>query len=175
MMTSIGGPRIALARRPELAAGVGRADRDLALRISDTRPTELPWWKLQLSGSWEDRGIGGRHADLPEGRLIQLLLSPAGETVAAVWESPDGTVRHYVLPAMPSWRPVLDWLVCQAIPEFVPSAARRMRASLSGEVALQTAEEAAAREQLAQLDATYETRRPNWQPRSTTPRRGPAP
>jgi hypothetical protein len=43
--------------------------------------------------------------------------------VAAVWTAPDGAVRHYVLPFMPAWLPVLEWLMQQAIPEFIPTAA----------------------------------------------------
>jgi hypothetical protein len=50
-----------------------------------------------------------------------------------VWTSTDGGIRHYILPYIPSYAPVLQWLADRAIPEFVPTAARRMRASLASE------------------------------------------
>jgi hypothetical protein len=158
-LTRVGGQQIALASRPDPAPGLGRADRDLALRIADTRPGELPWWRLSMAGLQTERAFGESEVHQAEGTLAPLLLSRAGEPVAAIWTSPDGAVRHYLLPFLPSWVPVLDWLVQQAIPEFVPSAARRIRSSLAAEPTLQTAAEAAAHAQLAQLDAEYQARR----------------
>lgn len=157
--TSVGGTQIALRSRPDPAPGLGRADRDLALRIADTRPPELPWWRLSMSGSQTLSPFDRPAAHAAEGTLESLLVSRAGETVAAVWTSPGGAVRHYVLPFMPAWRPVLEWLMQQAIPEFIPTAARRVRSSLAVEPELQTPAEADARGQLAQLESDYEAQR----------------
>jgi hypothetical protein len=158
-VTRVNGQRIALATRPEPAPGLAPADRDLALRITDTRPGDLPWWRLMLAGSYVEAAFREPEMHEPDGVLTPLLVSRAGEVVAAAWTSPDEAVRHYIVPFMPSYVPVLDWLVQWAVPEFVSAAARRMRASLSGEPALQTSAEAAAYDALAQLDAEYETRR----------------
>lgn len=157
--TSVGGAQIALRSRPDPAPGLGRADRDLALRIADTRPPELPWWRLSMRGSEVPSIYGPPEVEEPEGTLEPLLVSRADETVAAVWTSPDGAVRHYILPFMPTWVPVLQWLAQQAIPEFIPAAARRMRSSLSEEPALQTPAEATARGELTRLEADYQARR----------------
>jgi hypothetical protein len=53
---SVGGERLALASPPEPATDLGRADRDLALRLTSVRPNELPWWSLELSGYEVRRG-----------------------------------------------------------------------------------------------------------------------
>ena len=161
--TSVGGAQIALRSRPDPAHGLGRADRDLALRIADTRPAELPWWRLAMSGSETESAFGPRQVHPAEGTLEPLLLSRAGETVAAVWAPPNGAVRHYIVPFMPTWAPVLEWLMQQAIPEFIPTAARRIRSSLAAEPAFQTSGEAAARGQLARLEADYLARRAGFE------------
>jgi hypothetical protein len=109
---------------------------------------------------WRDAfAFGPPEVQRAEGTLTPLLVSRAGETVAAVWTSPDGAVRHYILPFMTTWVPVLQWLAQQAIPEFVPTAARRMRSLLSEEPALQTPAEATARGELTRLEADYQARR----------------
>lgn len=157
--SSVGGNRIALASPPRAAEGLGRADTDLARRIAGSRPVSLPWWQLQLSGHETSRPGGwGPEYVPPEGALEPLLLSATGEVVAAVWTSPDGTIRHYILPVMPSWEPVLRWLAERAVPEFVPSAARRARGSLSGEPRLQTTGESSALQSLTALEAGYAAR-----------------
>jgi hypothetical protein len=162
--SSVGGERLALASPPEPAPDLGRADRDLALRLAGARPSELPWWHLELAGFEEYRG-GYIAESGPEGTLLPLLVSRAGEVVAAVWTSPDNAIRHYVLPYLPSYVPILQWLSEQAIPEFVPTAARRMRTSLAGEAALQTGAEVAALAELADLEADYDRRRNELQAR----------
>jgi len=91
------------------------------------------------------------------------LVSRAGEVVAAVWTSSDDGIRHYILPYLPSYTPVLQWLTERAIPEFVPTAARRMRTSLAGEAELHTPAEATARAELADLEADYVRRRDDLQ------------
>jgi hypothetical protein len=156
---SVGGPRIALAVPPKPAEDLGPADRDLALRLADTRDPALHWWSLHLSGSEVHFGGGSSQIVSPTGSLWPLLVSAAGEVVAAVWTSPDKSVRHYIVPWLPTWTPLLDWLAQRAILEFVPTAARRVRARVGDETELQTADEAAAHAALAQLDEDYRVRR----------------
>ncbi len=157
--SSVGGRELALASAPQVADPLGRADRDLAVRIAGMRDVSLPWWKLELSGAEVSRGGESRPEFVPpEGTLDPLLQTVAGEVVAAVWTSPDDAIRHYILPRMDSWIPVLTWLHERALPEFVPSAARRVRGSLSGEAELRTTAEATARESLALLEAEYAAR-----------------
>ena len=99
-----------MASRPDPAPGLGRADRDLALRIADTRPNDLPWWRLSMWAAQTERAFAEQIREA-QGTLTPLLVSRAGETVAAIWTSPNGAARHYVLPFMPSWMTVLTWLV----------------------------------------------------------------
>lgn len=156
--SSVGGEQIALRSRPEAVATLNGADRDLALRLKE-RSTELPWWRMELSGSELYRAGSYPERVSPDGLLMPLLVSAVGEVVAAVWIAPDGALRHYVVPFMPSYVPLLDWLVERAVPEFVPAAARRLRGSLGGEPLLQTADEAAARKALSEFEAAASTRR----------------
>ncbi len=127
--TSVGGEWMKLSSPPEPPSDLRGADRNLAMRIA-TRSLDLPWWSLGLSAQLLVREQFMVHPK-PSGHLSPLLKSRAGEVVAAVWSSPDQRVRHYVLPFLPSYVPVLEWLADFAIPEFVPSAARRRRSSLS--------------------------------------------
>ena len=156
---TVGGPRIALANHPAPAGDLATADRDLALRVVNVRDRDrtLPWWSLQLHGSEVHHGGGGASQIVnPTGTLLPLLVSTAGEVVAAIWISPDDEVRHYVLPWLPAWTPVLRWLSERAVPELMPAAARRLHARLGEEVELQTADELAASVALNQLDQDYQ-------------------
>jgi hypothetical protein len=157
---SVGGPRIALATPPTPVERLGPADRDLALRLADARDPTLPWWSLSLHGSEVHMGGGGASQVLsPIGVLWPLLVSDAGEVVAAVWTSPDEDLRHYIVPWLPAWTPMLEWLARRAIPEHVPSAARRIHDKIGDEHELQTSAEVSLRADLAQLDHEYEARR----------------
>jgi hypothetical protein len=95
----------------------------------------------------------------PNGTLTPLLSSTAGEVVAGVWVSSDGAVRHYVVPRLSSWKTILEWLSRHAIPEYVPSAKRRVHTRVGEEPELQTQREQAALAELAQLDADYKAHR----------------
>jgi hypothetical protein len=157
---SVGGARIALANPPVIADGLGRADRDLAMRLAGTRDLTLDWWSLLANGVAVFPGSGGPAQTVdPGGSVRPLLVSGAGEVVAAVWISSGEDIRHYVLPWMSAWAPVLDWLRQRAIPEFLPAAARRIYANLVEDPALQTAAESSARSALAELDEDYRVRR----------------
>jgi hypothetical protein len=100
----VGGPGIPLANAPSVAEGLGPADRDLALRLINVRDPKLPWWSLELTGAEVSYGGGGTEMIEPTGTLSPLLISAAGETVAAVWTSSDEAIRHYVIP----WMACLD-------------------------------------------------------------------
>jgi hypothetical protein len=155
----VGGARINLAAKPTLAEGLDGADRDLASRLITTRDLALPWWSLHHSGAEVFPGGGGPSVRItPTGTLAPLLTTGAGEVVAAVWTSPNGAIRHYIVPWLPSWTPLLEWLGSQAIPEFVPGAARRIRATLGDEPRLQTTAELSLRSALATLEHDYRTR-----------------
>jgi len=95
----------------------------------------------------------------PTGTLTPLLTTGADEVVAAVWRSPNDAIRHYIVPWLPSWTPLLEWLGSQAIPEFIPTAARRIHATLGEEPQLQTTNEISLRSALATLEHDYRTRR----------------
>jgi hypothetical protein len=76
-----------------------------------------------------------------------------------VWVSADGAVRHYVIPGLSSWKSVLDWLSRYAIPEYVPTAKRRIHTRIGEEPELQTEKEQGVLSELARLEAEYSTRR----------------
>ncbi|WP_396913900.1 hypothetical protein [Mycolicibacterium sp.] len=153
---SVGGFRIPLAVAPSVANGLGRADRDLALRLVNARGSVTHWWTLHHNAIMIYPGAGGPGREVqPDGSLQPLLVSAVGEVVAAVWVSPDKQLRHYVIPWMPSWRTVMDWLVQHAIPEFVPSAVRRVHANLGEDPALQTEAEKSALAARDELDEQY--------------------
>lgn len=162
MFNSVGGPRIALASPPKVADGLGQADRDLALRVANIRQRDSSshWWSLHLSGAYVEPGGGGPGQNMgPTGTFTPLLTSAAGEVVAGVWVSADGAVRHYVIPWLSSWKSVLDWLSRYAIPEYVPTAKRRIHTRIGEEPELQTEREQAALSELARLEADYAARR----------------
>jgi hypothetical protein len=159
LFSNVGGERLSLASRPEPAQDLGRADRDLALRLTNTRPTDLPWWRLTLSGAALEGAAIGTQVVSAQGTLSPLLLSRVGEVVAAIWTSDDGAIRHYLLPYLPTYAPVLDWLTRQGLPEFNPAAVRRTRTSLATEPELQTTAETTARARLTELEADYQQQR----------------
>jgi hypothetical protein len=157
----IHGESIRLARSPELAEGLSATDKDLALRIRNDRPLDREWVAFKpvanrtLSGS----GFGQEQEGSFFGTWTQLLVTPDGRTVAGVW-SDDGIlpnpVRHYVLPDMPSYKPILQWLVERAVPDLIPTAAARTRRNVDLQPELQTARERQLTEDIAALTAQYE-------------------
>jgi hypothetical protein len=152
-----------LATPPQVADDLGPADRDLALRLAN-RDLTLPWWSLHLRGDEVHDGRGGASRLIsPIGSFEPLLISAAGEVVAGVWLSPSRHVRHYIVPWVAEWNPILDWLTKRAIPEFAPPAARRRGATIGDEPQLQTTAEASARAELATIDEEYAQRRAHLQ------------
>jgi hypothetical protein len=156
---SAAGPRIMLATAPTPADDLGRADRDLALRLVNARDSTLPWWSLHLDGAEIHRGGSSSQVINPTGSLTPLLFSAAGEVVAAVWISPDDAIHHYIIPWLPVWRPVLDWVGQQAIPKFVPAAWRRIHTGIGDDPDLQTTDESSALAALARVDDEHRVRR----------------
>jgi hypothetical protein len=150
-----------LARLPELADGLSATDKDLALRILNERSTDREWLAFEpkvpepINGSPWERRPAGRFF----GMWTPLLQTPDGRTVAGVWsddEELDCAVRHYVLPDLDSYRPILAWLVERAVPDLVPAAAARTRGHLDLDPLLQSDRESTLTGRLTELTAQYE-------------------
>ncbi|MEV6987229.1 hypothetical protein AB0M95_39045 [Sphaerisporangium sp. NPDC051017] len=157
--THVGGRRLPTGTKPRLADEVPHPERDLGLRLL-TRPADAPWWAMELAGSFEYPGTGGPPvAYEPAGTLVPILVDGLGAPVAAVWISPEADQRIYLIPDDTDGNVVLDWLVAQALPEYVPGALRRARSPYFVDPALQTAAETAARLALANLEADYAVER----------------
>jgi hypothetical protein len=156
VVTGVFGQRITLASPPAPPRDLGSADLEVARQIANIR-RDLPWWHLKLWVQNVARG-GGPYEAKPDGTLSPLLLSQAGEVVAGVWTSPKRSLRYYVLPYLPSYVPILRWLADRAIPELVPTATRRLRASVAFEPKLQTEVECATQSALYELATDFERR-----------------
>jgi hypothetical protein len=131
----------------------------LGLRLL-TRPVDAPWWEMELTGNTWLPGAGGPPVThQPTGTLEPILVDALGAPVLAVWVSPDAGQRVYVIPDQTDGNTVLDWLVTQAMPEYVPGALRRVRSPHFVDPAWQTTRETAARQALADLEATYAVER----------------
>ena len=148
---SISGRRLPAGGRPTLAAGLSAADRDLGLRLL-SRPSAAPWWTLTLSGHTAYPGAGGPPVTYePDGELRAILVDALGDPVVAVWTPPAGDQRWYVIPDATGWNGVVDWLVQQALPAYVPDALRRARSPQLVDPDLQTQAELLARNALADM------------------------
>lgn len=133
------------------------SDRQLALRLFNCNPAPR-WRSLSLSGAVME-SVYGREEHAAEGTLVPILETELGEPVVAVWISPDGVERRYIVPDETPWPTLLQWLVEQALPEFLPGVMRRARRQLATDPALMTRAERAARIAFAELEAEYATRR----------------
>ncbi|MGN9916609.1 hypothetical protein [Micromonospora palomenae] len=151
--TNVYGRRLPAGSRPTIAAGLGAADRDLAIRLL-TRPPDAPWWALKLHGTTLE-GINGETRHEAQGHLEPILIDPLGDPVVAAWVSPSGTQRWYVIPDVTPWDNLLGWLIHSALPSYVPNVLRRTRSPHFVDPELQTADELAARRALAELEARY--------------------
>lgn len=155
--TSIYGQRIGKGARVRIANDLGDADGNLALRLLSCNP-EPTWRSLSLSGATSESSHGQeQHA--PEGTLMPILETELGEPVVAVWLSPRGVERRYVVPVETPWKLLLSWLLEQALPEFVPGAMRRARRPLASDEDLMTRRERDARTALAVLEVDHAARR----------------
>ncbi|HWF50527.1 MAG TPA: hypothetical protein VG294_07805 [Solirubrobacteraceae bacterium] len=154
---SIGGPRLPRGASVSLVDALNDVDRDLGLRLRNGHPADGLWWELKLAGHTLISGAGLR---LPiqaptSGTLQPILVDGLGHATVAVWTPEATDERWYVIPDGADWHTVLDWLVDQALPEYVPAAVRRARPALTLDASFRTQAEAAAHERLAKLDADH--------------------
>ena len=157
---SIGGPRVPRGASVSLAGDLDDVERDLGLRLLNGHPPDGRWWELNLSGNTLLNGVTGAPVQSPtSGTLQPILVDGLDHPVAAVWTPAGFDERWYVIPDGAEWHTVLDWLVTQALPEYVPGALRRARPALALDPSFRTQAEAVAYERLAVLDADYELER----------------
>lgn len=154
---SITGRRMPEGVRPTLAEELSAAERDLGLRLLQ-RSEDAPWWSVSLRGVSLEPPTWATERE-PGGRLDPILVDDLGQPVVAVWVSDAGDQRWYVVPTESSWDVLLDWLVKQALMHHVPGALRRARSPLALDPAVQSVDEANARQALAKLDDEYERER----------------
>lgn len=102
------------------------ADRDLGLRLLNGSTST--WWTLSASATMSYPGAGGpptrHHLD---GRLKPILQDGLGNPMVAVWVPADADQRWYIVPDGADGDLVVEWLVQQALPAYVPHALRRVR------------------------------------------------
>jgi hypothetical protein len=156
LYTSVGGRRLPAGARPTIAPDLNPADRDLAIRLL-TRPQAAPWWTLHLHGMTTIRGdgFGGETQHPAQGQLEPILIDALGDPVVAAWVPSDGSQRWYVLPDGLAWDNVLGWLMHRALPQYAPDVLRRVRSPHFTDPDLQTNDEDAARNALAELEERY--------------------
>lgn len=154
---SIGGYLIGKGAQVRPSSGLGGADSQLALRLLSCNPAPI-WRRLSLDGAVL-YSVDGVEECAAEGALLPILETELGEPVVAVWISPDGVERRYVVPIETPWTLLLSWLLEQALPEFVPSALRRARRLLASDERLMTRGERDAQAALVELEADYAARR----------------
>jgi hypothetical protein len=145
-----------------LAPAVTGAERDLGLRLL-SRGTQAPWWGMTLHGSQFATGMGVSPPAQITGTLRPVLLDAAGAAVVAVWVSPSGDRRWYVVPDQCNWGSILDWLTAQALPEYAPATLRRLRSPHLRDPELRTATETEALAGLDALQQDYERHRARLQ------------
>ena len=157
MESTIGSRPLGLGARVQAAEDLNDADSQLALLLLSCNPT-LPWRTLSLHGVTYE-AYNGRSHHPAQGTLESIVETELGEPVVAVWGSPDGVERRYVVPAETPWPVLLRWLAEQALPQFVPGALRRARRHLASDHTTMTRRERAARTALTDLEAEYAVRR----------------
>lgn len=161
--TLVRASRLPAKTRVTLARDLEPVDQDLAKRLLN-RPSNAPWCGLQLNGLTLLPGGGGPPRTYPAvGQLQPLLLGPLSEPVVAVWVSPDSRIRWYCLPDDIDWNVILDWLIQQGIPAYVPRAARRYRTSTFIDTDLLTPAERDAQQALADMETRHTVERQRLQ------------
>jgi hypothetical protein len=155
--SSISSKPLGMGAKVRLAQDLGAADSQLALRLLSCNPA-LPWRSLSLRGVTYE-AYNGRVHHPAQGILEPIVETELGEPVVAAWVSPDAVERRYVVPTEAPWPVLLQWLLEQALPEFVPDAMRRARRPLASDQAFMTHRERAARAAMTELESEYAARR----------------
>ena len=151
----ITGHQLPAGMRPALAGDLDPPERDLGMRLLN-RPADAPWWGVRVGGIVFARGDGGPTiTNPPEGELRSILVDGLGDPVVAVWSTSAGDQRWYIVPDATDWGGMVDWLIRQALPAYVPDALRRVRSPRFVDPALQTQAELTARQALADMTARH--------------------
>ena len=151
--TSVSSRPIGKGARVRAAEDLGDADGQLALRMLSCNPAPI-WRSLSLSGAVLET-YNGRVQHPVEGALSPILETELGEPVVAVWVSPDEVERRYFVPGETPWPLLIQWLLEQGLPEFVPGVMRRARRQLATDQTLMTRRERDVRSALTKLEADY--------------------
>ncbi|WP_280250264.1 hypothetical protein [Nocardia abscessus] len=147
--------RLPVGARSRLATDLNAADRDLGNRLL-ARPRGEPRWTLTVGGLVLDSpGRGVEKAFPPPGVLEPILVDSLGNPVVAAWVPAQQDQRWYIVPGSVDWTPLINWLVQQAIPHYVPDAPRRFRLTGFVDPALQTPREVQAREAITAMEARH--------------------
>jgi hypothetical protein len=156
--SSISSRPLGKGARVRAAGGLGDADSLLALRMLSCNPAPQ-WRSLSLNGMTPYEPYNDRVDRPAQGTLVPIVETELGEAVVAAWESPDGVERRYVVPIETPWALLLQWLLEQALPEYVPGAMRRARRPLASDQDLMTHRERSARTALTNFEVEYAARR----------------
>ncbi|MEU2043699.1 hypothetical protein [Nocardia niwae] len=153
---SINARRLPVGARPQLADGLSAADRDLGNRLLG-RPDGAQWWTLALANTALESGTGYGVQKVfpPPGALEPILVDPVGKPVVAAWVPAHQNRRWYIVPDAIKWSSVIDWLVQQAIPYYIPDAPRRFRTAGFVDPAWETPREQRAREAIADMEIRH--------------------
>ncbi len=152
---SINARRLPAGARPQLAEGLSAADHDLGNRLL-CRPAGAQWWTLMLTHTTLDSpGHGVQRVNPPPGALEPILVDSLGKPVVAAWVPAHQNQRWYVVPDAIKWPSVIDWLVQQAIPYYIPDAPRRFRTAGFVDPAWETPREQQAREAITAMQIRH--------------------
>ncbi|MEW1734373.1 hypothetical protein AB0346_00280 [Nocardia beijingensis] len=153
---SINARRLPVGACPQLADGLSAADRDLGNRLLG-RPAGAQWWTLALASTAlaSGTGYGVQKVFPPPGALEPILVDPVGKPVVAAWVPAHQNQRWYIVPDAIKWSSVIDWLVQQAIPYYIPGAPRRFRTAGFVDPAWETPREQQAREAIADMEIRH--------------------
>ncbi|MGN2642423.1 hypothetical protein ACTD5D_40875 [Nocardia takedensis] len=153
---SITARRLPVGARPQLADGLSAADRDLGNRLLG-RGDGAQWWTLALANTALESGTGyGVQKVFPlPGALEPILIDPVGKPVVAAWVPAHRNQRWYIVPDAIKWSSVIDWLVQQAIPYYIPDAPRRFRTAGFVDPAWETPREQQARQAIAAMEIQH--------------------
>lgn len=155
--TYMSGKRLPKGTTLRMAEDLTPEDRDLALRLLNSRAETQVWWSLTLhgarSGGGDSWGVETEHP--ADGHLVPILVDGLGAPVVAAWTPDAEDQRWYIVPDGTDWDTLLDWLMKRALPALVPTALRRVRSAHFEDPELQTRDERSARLRLVELERAY--------------------